>query len=125
GKEQGEIMAAVLGQQLCEPADGRRLPRWLHRVILRGLAISAADRWQSMDEFLAALERDPARTRRRWLVGLALVGGLGAGGGAIAWAIHGEAQACRGADEEIARVWDAADAQRLTAAFAASGVGYA
>ncbi|MEZ4449368.1 MAG: serine/threonine-protein kinase [Nannocystaceae bacterium] len=125
GKEQGEIMRAVLSQELSEPADGRRLPRWLHRVILRGLALAPGDRWQTMDEFLAALARDPARTRRRIVAGLAIAGGLAAGAAAIVTATRGEAEACSGGEAMIAEVWGPSQANALAEAFAASRVDFA
>ncbi|PRP97603.1 Serine/threonine-protein kinase StkP [Enhygromyxa salina] len=40
-------------------------PRWLERVILRGLAPARDDRFATMDELLDALERHPSRRRRR------------------------------------------------------------
>lgn len=39
------------------------MPRWLHRVLLRGLSVDPADRFPSMPALLEALTRKP---RRRW-----------------------------------------------------------
>lgn len=56
----------------------RRVPRWVERIVLRGLAPEPDERWPSIQALLDALARDPA-TRWRWVVGGAvLVGGLGA-----------------------------------------------
>jgi eukaryotic-like serine/threonine-protein kinase len=46
--------------------QGRELPGWLRKVLMRGLAPAPADRWPSMTELLAALSDDPT-TRRRWI----------------------------------------------------------
>jgi predicted Ser/Thr protein kinase len=39
------------------------MPRWLHRVLVRGLSVDPADRFSSMEALLGALVRKP---RRRW-----------------------------------------------------------
>jgi len=49
------------------PPD-RRVPRWLHRIITRGLAPRARDRFDSMRELIAALEQGRARgDGRPWI----------------------------------------------------------
>jgi serine/threonine protein kinase/tetratricopeptide (TPR) repeat protein len=44
-----------------------RVPKWLRRVLLRGLLPQPNDRWPSMEALLAALERNP-RARAWWFV---------------------------------------------------------
>ena len=56
------------------PAGKWRGSRWLRRVLLRGLRIDPAARWESMHALLRALEFVPRR--RRWALGSALVVGL-------------------------------------------------
>jgi serine/threonine-protein kinase len=56
---------------LREALGDRPAPRWLHRVLARGLAPVAVDRFVSMDALLAAIELGTHRPRRRWLAGLA------------------------------------------------------
>jgi len=66
----------VLQRRLAEVAAGRvqplqpgaRVPAWLRRILVRGLAIAPADRWPSLADMLDRLEQTPRRRRRRWLV---------------------------------------------------------
>ena len=45
------------------PPATKRVPGWLRRALLRGLADDPDERWPSMDALLAALARQPARAR--------------------------------------------------------------
>ena len=61
-----------------EPAPrGRAVPRWLRRVLLKGLRAAPAERWQSMDALLAAIAAGRSgglrRSRAAWLTAGALV----------------------------------------------------
>ena len=47
-------------------------PRWLERVIVRGLASRPVDRWPSMDALAAAIEHGLGRSRRALLGGAAV-----------------------------------------------------
>lgn len=53
------------------PPQNARVPGWLRRVLLRGLAMEPEKRFANLDELLHELQRDPARTRRRWAGALA------------------------------------------------------
>jgi tetratricopeptide (TPR) repeat protein/predicted Ser/Thr protein kinase len=56
-----------------EPPAGTRVPAWILRILVRGLAKGPEDRWPSMSALLAALDRDPARVRARiGIAGLAV-----------------------------------------------------
>jgi serine/threonine protein kinase len=57
------------------PRDSR-VPRWLHRVLLRGLSRDPAHRYPDMRALLAELGRERGRLRRLWFVG-AVAGVLG------------------------------------------------
>ncbi len=57
------------------PSD---VPRWLRKVVERGLAPRPEDRFASVEELLAALEDDP--TRRRWFGAISLCALLALGG---------------------------------------------
>lgn len=48
------------------PDDGaNRVPRWLEKVIVKGLSPKREDRYVDMDALIDALERHPSRRRRR------------------------------------------------------------
>jgi hypothetical protein len=75
----------VLGDTPVVVPSGRA-PAWLDAALVRGLARDPSERWASMDELLAELDRDldgrdGAETGRRWVIGgvsVALVIGVAA-----------------------------------------------
>ena len=102
----GETMGVLAGNVIAgnvvalPPAA---VPRWLEAVVRRGLAAEPARRFPDFAALLVALDRDPARTRRRWLLGLGL--GIAAGAlGATVQASRGP-EVCSGGVAEIAEVW--------------------
>ncbi|MCH9685727.1 MAG: tetratricopeptide repeat protein [Deltaproteobacteria bacterium] len=107
------------------PRDTERLPPWRFEVLRRGLSLSPADRYPSMDALVSALMADPAvaRSRRRMAVAvgvLALAGvGVWQGGKALA------RRRCEQDASRIATVWNDDVRSRLAASMAATGVPYA
>ncbi|MCY1068993.1 serine/threonine-protein kinase [Nannocystis sp. RBIL2] len=117
------LEAAKARGRVDPPRRPAKVPPAIHRAILRGLSAEPGDRWPSMQALLDALERTLRRDRRRW----ALAGG-GAllVGGAVAFALAGEAPAlCTGAAEALAPTWNPERRAALDAAFAATGLPYA
>jgi tetratricopeptide (TPR) repeat protein len=108
-----------------EPPDDSTLPKWLRRLVLRGLSVVPDQRYPDMKALLADLAKDPAARRRRLLIGAsaaALAGtavfGLVRGGGSAS-------ERCRVSRGDLAGVWDIDVAAKLAAAFAASGRAHA
>ena len=98
----------------------RAVPAHLRAILSRALAVRPEDRYPSMRELLAELERDPARTRRRWL---AVTGGIGLIAASF-WLARGAARraSCEGLDAPVAAAWNRARADALRQHFASSGV---
>jgi tRNA A-37 threonylcarbamoyl transferase component Bud32 len=102
------------------------VPGWVRRVLQRGQAAAPDERWPSMDALVTALERDPARARRRAGV-VAGVGVLVALAGVQL--VRGAARApslCRGGAARVAGAWEPASAAHprrdaIHDAFARSG----
>ncbi|HGG58088.1 MAG TPA: tetratricopeptide repeat protein, partial [Nannocystis exedens] len=124
GDDQGQIMHAVLKQRLSEPLEGRRIPAWLRRAMLRGLAIDPRARFATMTDFIAALGKDPAKRRRRWLLWIAFGGALAVVAGLVAYVIRADAQACSGGVQGMSIVWNEGREEALTTAFRATGLAY-
>jgi len=96
----------VLAGVVQPPPAKHDVPSWLRRVLLRGLSVAPNARWPSMAALLEALEKDPARARRRWgaTAGLALLVAA-----AIATLVHGPRRSeslCRGGPARLAGVWE-------------------
>jgi tetratricopeptide (TPR) repeat protein len=102
-----------------------KVPAHVARAILRGLSVDPTARFPSMRALLDELTRDP-HARLRKLAATAL--GFGA---VIAIALGARASVaqkeslCRGAEEELAGVWDEAQKSAVRAAFEATGAPYA
>jgi eukaryotic-like serine/threonine-protein kinase len=108
------------------PAEGRRrVPAWLRSAVLRGLRHDRQERFSSINELLAILDRGRARVRRRMIgaaaslaVALAVVAG---------WRVsHPQRYECRPAPSRLADAWSAEGGtgsrrDRLNQALLASG----
>jgi tetratricopeptide (TPR) repeat protein/predicted Ser/Thr protein kinase len=99
------LIGRVLRGEVLPPPAKHDVPTWLRRVLLRGLSVVPAQRWPTMGALLEALERDPARARRRWAAaaGVALL--VGAAGVTLARGPRAEA-VCRGGPGRLAGVWE-------------------
>jgi tetratricopeptide (TPR) repeat protein len=111
------------GDISASPAS-REVPAWLHRAILVGLRRAAEQRHPSMEVLVDELEGKSRKQRRlRWLVLAAATGSLLVG--AMLGRIHQHraepAPLCGGAEQEVARVWDAGRRQSVIDAFTKTG----
>ncbi|HWB75617.1 MAG TPA: serine/threonine-protein kinase [Nannocystaceae bacterium] len=91
--------------ELTEREGRGEVPGWVRKVVVRGLSGEPGDRYGSMRELLAALERDPTVRRKRLLLGAgAGVLAIGAIGG-VALLVGGQ-RPCQDADRKLADIWD-------------------
>ncbi len=89
-----------------EPGGGKDVPSWLRRIVLRGLAFEAKDRYPSMDAMLAALASDPTLLRRRIALGLGALTVVAASSFALARGLHQREVVCAPSPAELSGVWD-------------------
>jgi tetratricopeptide (TPR) repeat protein/predicted Ser/Thr protein kinase len=122
GDRPDEIARNAQAGRISEPP--RRAPAWLRRVAARGLAVDPAARFPSMDDVAAALERDPARARARWLGGGAAAAALAALGVVALRPAPAAAPMCQDADASLAGVWDDGRRAAVDEAFRKTGVPY-
>lgn len=105
--------------------EGASVPRWLEAVCLRGLAKEPSERFPSMSALLEALERDPGRARRRWLLGVTAAGLVSAISLGV-MALGGDTpDPCEGRRAIIDEVWGDERRQAAHHGVLASGVPYA
>ncbi len=99
------------------PREPRRrgVPRWLYRVVVRGLAPDPAQRYPSMAELARALRHDVGRRRRRIAFAAATVAGIAAGALAVS-----SRRVCDDAEARLAGIWDADTRASVEQAFTAS-----
>lgn len=100
-----------------EPPGDTKVPSWLRRVVLRGLRPAPEERFPSMAALLAALDRDPGRSRRSWIA-VAAVLALGTAG--IFRFASQRNHACDAAVPSLAGIWDAAVKREMHDAFIAT-----
>ena len=123
-----EFAAAIAAGQVLPPprarrAEASRVPGWLRRILLRGLAVAPEARWPSVDALIDAIEREPRRRRRWWWK--AGAGALVAGALAAAFVASRSAppggDACGDGAAALAPVWTPAVAQLALARVAGLG----
>ena len=120
------IMKISEGQRVKPPKDVR-LPRWLKRVIDRGLSIKPADRFPSMTELLDELERSRADWRRYAAAGLlaAALAGVGWRLGRADQSVDASVARCTQASANLAQLWNPTRKQEVEKSFMATQVGFA
>ncbi len=108
------LRTAVGEGRLREPPPGARVPRWLHRLVLRGLSAEPSQRWPSMRALLADLERGPLLTPARATAALAVAALVGL----FAWSAR---DVCAGVDRSWGALWSDEQRAAVRGAFAALG----
>ena len=119
------LIASVLEGRIKDPPSSAKVPSWLRKVLLRGLAVDPERRFASVSELLTELGRDPVARRRRWLAtaGFAtLIGGAGFGAASLSSA---QPTVCTGGAEEISQVWGDEQRAAVERAIKATGVSFA
>jgi tetratricopeptide (TPR) repeat protein len=123
GQTIAELRTNIIAERWLAPAHKSGAPRWLLRVLARGLACDPERRWQHMGELLAELDRGQAR-RRRWQ-GMTMIGGLlaavGGGFGVHELSRRQTIAACEAEGAAILADWNDATRADLERAFLATG----
>ncbi len=102
---------------------GEKIPGWIAAILARGMAREPAQRFASMDELLAALERDPAKRWRRRAAVVAV-----AAASAAAFAVGRQrgsdvrVEPCAGSGAAIAAAWSEARRDEVIAHLGGLGV---
>jgi predicted Ser/Thr protein kinase len=124
------LMKSVTSGAVRPAPTGARVPGWVRKVLLRGLAVDPARRYPSMNALLAALETDPTRRPKRVAAGAAVaLAVVAAVAGARRSAGRQEA-ICRSGAARWDGVWEAsgtssARKDEIHRAFVATGKSYA
>lgn len=95
------------------PTRPPQIPRWVYRVLRRGLAFAREDRYPRMDALLSALERS-RRAQRAWAVAAGV--GLVASMAGVAWLM--QPKPCQDAAEPMGGIWTPGARDDIQAKFA-------
>ncbi len=126
GKTLATLKKNVIAGRVPDPPVTARVPSWVFRVLTRGLEVRPSDRYPSMDELLAELDRDPGRNRRRMMYAATALAGLLLGGYGYRVALGNKpGPDCSSGHQQLAGIWDSARRQQLAAAMDQSGVSFA
>jgi serine/threonine protein kinase/tetratricopeptide (TPR) repeat protein len=113
------LMTNVVAGTIIEPPADSKVPGWIRRVVLRGLATAPADRWPTMTDLLAALAKDPAARRRRWLAAATGMLGVAALGLGVQRFSAGQHALCAGGPTRAATAWGPEQRKNIERAFTA------
>ncbi|MEW6431966.1 MAG: tetratricopeptide repeat protein [Myxococcota bacterium] len=120
----GETPAAIAAEMEAgrlQPAPRNTpVPRRVHQLIVRGLEIDPARRFQTMRALLIQLGRRKSMLRRRALTALA-VATVALAAGVVGLVTHRERTRCADVEQRLAGVWDARSKQAIRDALLASG----
>jgi tetratricopeptide (TPR) repeat protein/predicted Ser/Thr protein kinase len=108
GKTLAELAANVLEGKMQPPPRARRVPAWLRRVALRGLAVDPERRFSSMEALLAAMARGRRQASAvKWAAAVGAVAVL-AGGveGQRRYELQQRTQACVADGAAIEASWN-------------------
>jgi serine/threonine protein kinase len=118
----------ALERQIADaPPRDAGVPRWLERLVLRGLAADPVHRFADMHALLATLARDLGARRRRVAAALVLAGAAALALAAVTTLRREAARPvpCRGGEARFAEAWDARGADQVRQGFAASKLAWA
>ena len=122
GADEASLAAAVSRGEVQPPRS--RVPQFLRRALLRGLAARPEDRWPDMGALLETLHRTPRRPA--WLAaGGATALLLVALGTWVGRSVLSAERPCQGGPGLIAATWDDARRSSVRAALASAGTPYA
>jgi tetratricopeptide (TPR) repeat protein len=124
GDTVAQIGLAVTSGDIIDAPRERNVPAWLKAILHRGLSVAGKERYESMEELLAALRFDPGLRRRRFgmVAGLLAVAALTT---ALAFGTNRAEAPCRGAAPKMAEVWSPEAASGVRSAFERSSRSYA
>jgi len=125
GASPAEMALSATGGMIVEPRKASAAPVAVRRVLKKGLSPSAGDRYSDMRTLLGALARDPRRSRRALLGGVALAAAAAAAGGYATTLGGTEDTRCDQSPERWAGIWDDARRARIADAFARTDLPYA
>ena len=129
GRSREELKREVSRQQVSVPSTETDVPNWIWKIIRKGLSIKPEGRYQTIDSLLDDLDKDPeiARAKRRKklqsaiLILLLVAITLGFG----YYALFKGSKVCTGAERKVAGVWSDERKEKISQAFAKTGLSYA
>ncbi len=121
GKTGAKVNAAVLRGHIEPPPNGSHVPARVRRLLERGLSREAEQRFSSMSELIAELEKDPLQPYKRAGIVAAAVAAIGVGAFGYVRRDDGDGPSCSAAREQLTGVWDDERRDAVEAAIVSDG----
>ncbi len=127
------LVGNIVQGNIRDPPPNTKVPAWVRKILLRGLRPTAAERYPSMAEILAALKTDPRTKYRRIALGVSLALVPLALGFGVRQVVADRAIVCTGGADRLAPIWEltpenapeAPRQRRIHDAFLSTGKSYA
>jgi hypothetical protein len=122
------LVEAVMAGKVREPPQRARVPSFLRRLLLRGLASDPSARFPSMPDLLDVLRTDPVRRRRATLVAVGMAAAVLVAVVGVQRVATRRQRVCGGAVDKLAGIWELGEGSRRNAvhnAFLGTGRGFA
>jgi len=114
-------LQSIVRGELAQIPNDRKVPVWLHRLVMRGLSAQPGERFASMRELLDALAADPEQRRRVLLRASAAAAVLAAAGVGLLAVRTARARECAEAAANLGGLWTAPVQERVQAGLLGSG----
>ncbi|MBI2894322.1 MAG: serine/threonine protein kinase [Deltaproteobacteria bacterium] len=118
-----EVITRTKAGRILPAPNDTSVPRWLDRIVRKGLSVEPTGRFGSMGELLDALRRDTTVRRRRLMLGGATAVAVAIA--ALAIGSPGPRTVCRGAERKLRGIWDGPTRASVHRAFMATRASYA
>lgn len=115
GRTSLQLAERVANGEVAPFGNDPRVPRWLRRIVMRGLSVVPDDRFASMNAMLEALADGPHRARRRWTTAGLIAGFVSVAGLGYAVASLPDEETCEADTERFSGIWDPQVRAELTA----------
>ncbi len=130
GKTSAQRFANTQQGNIGSVSPDAQMPRWLRRVLVRGLRAKASARWPSMTALLAQLERGRQRWRRQLAVAVVVAVAVPVGLSAAseqqqARERRARVVACEAEGSPVDEIWNDRQRLRLETGLLGTGVGFA
>jgi len=114
------LALAAVNRNIRPAPEGATVPAWLRAAVLKGLSPLPEDRHTSMEALLRELASDPKASRKRWVVGGAVIAAGVAGVLGVAQLREAEKAACAPETEKLNDIWGPKRREALKTAMLAS-----
>ena len=125
GREPDELAQAIARGTMVDPPADAPAPGYLRKVLRRGLSLAPDDRYPSMNELIAALDRDRLRARRNRVAALGLATLCGLSAYLLADREPATQPPCQGAKAALQTTWNDQRRTHIDHSLQATGHRYA